>query len=215
MSSNKQSVKTHVPKLDSLNYLVWAGKMQAFLRLQGLWNMVRGSEPNPPELGEGSKPEHITFCKKECTDWSNHDDQAIGLIQLRLFDNLYNKVGATSYRTWKNSEESFGTSGPTMIHTDFKKAISFKLTSANPAPEIASLFTLFAHLKANKAELSDQVMLLIEALPAKWDLLASAYMHKHQKVEDYKFITFVMLCVQNGKGSLKKSSSNTQTNCPL
>jgi Domain of unknown function (DUF4219) len=111
MSSNKQSIKTHISKLDGLNYQVWSGKMQAFLRLQGLWNMVRGSEPNLPELAEGSKPEHIAFCKREHTNWSNCDDQAIGLIQLQLIDNLYDKVGSTSYRTWKNLEESFGTLG--------------------------------------------------------------------------------------------------------
>ena len=33
-------------------------------------------------------------------------------------------------------------------------------------------------------------MLLIEVLPAKWDLLASAYMHEHTQVEDYKLIAF-------------------------
>jgi hypothetical protein len=107
--------------------------------------MVRESEPNLPELAEGSKPEHIAFCKKECTDWSNCDNQAIGLIQLWLIDNLYDKVGATSYRAWKNLEESFGTPGLAIIHTNLKKAISSKLTGGNPALEIASLYTLFAH----------------------------------------------------------------------
>jgi gag-polypeptide of LTR copia-type len=125
-------------------------------------------------------------------DWSNHDDQAIGIIQLQLIYNLYEKVGSNSWKTWKNLEDAFGTPGPVIIHADFKKAISFRLTGGNPALEIASLSTLFAHLKANKAELSEfyQVMLLIEALHAKWDLLASAYMHENQKVEDYKFIAF-------------------------
>jgi hypothetical protein len=50
------------------------------LRLQGLWNMVRGLEPNPPELGKGSKPEHIAICHKKWLDWSNCDDQEIGII---------------------------------------------------------------------------------------------------------------------------------------
>jgi hypothetical protein len=205
--NNKQSVKTHVPKLDGSNYQVWSGKMQAFLRSQGLWNMVRGSEPNPPELAADSKPEHIAFHRKEHTDWSNRDNQAIGLIQLQLIDNLYDKVGATSFRTWKNLEESFGTLGLAIIHTDFKKAISFKLTGGNPAPEIASLFTLFAHLKANKAELSElyQVMLLIEVLPAKWDSLALAYMHKNHKVKNYKFIKFCdAVCAEWERQSRKK-----------
>jgi hypothetical protein len=100
-SNNKQSVKTHVSKLDGLNYQVWSGKMQAFLRSQGLWNMVRGSEPNLPELAADSKPEHIAFRRKEHIEWSNCDNQAIGLIQLWLIDNLYDKVGATSFRTWR------------------------------------------------------------------------------------------------------------------
>jgi gag-polypeptide of LTR copia-type len=165
--------------------------MMVYLRSQGLWNMVRGFEPSLPELAADSKPKHIAFYRKERLDWSNHDNQAIGIIQLWLIDNLYDKVASTSYR-WKNLEESFGTPGPAIIHADFKKAISFKLTGGNPALEIASLFTLFAHLKANKAKLSEvyQVMLLIKALPAKWDSLALAYMHKNHKVEDYKFIKF-------------------------
>jgi gag-polypeptide of LTR copia-type len=169
--------------------------------------MVKGSEPNLPELAVDSKPEHIAYHKKECTEWSNHDNQAIGLIQLRLIDNLYDKVGVTSYRTWKNLEESFGTPGPMIIHADFKKASSFKLTGGNPALEIAILFTLFAHLKANKAKLSEfyQVMLLIRALPAKWHLLASAYMYKNTKVEDYKFIDFCnAVCAEWERQSRKK-----------
>jgi Domain of unknown function (DUF4219) len=79
-ADNKWSIKTHVPKLDGSNFQVWSGKMQVFLRLQGLWNMVRGFEPNLPEFAVDSKPKHIAFHRKECIEWSNHDDQAIGLI---------------------------------------------------------------------------------------------------------------------------------------
>jgi hypothetical protein len=166
--------------------------MQAFLRSQGLWNMVRDSEANPPKLAEGAKPEHIAFRKKERLDWSNRDDQAIGIIQLWLINNLYEKVGPTLWKAWKNLDDAFGTPGLVIIYADFKKAISSRLTGGNPALEIASLNTLFACLKANKAKLSEfyQVMLLIEALTAKWDSLVSAYMCKNQKVEDYKFVDF-------------------------
>jgi Domain of unknown function (DUF4219) len=131
-SNNKQSVEVHIPKLDSLNYQVWAGKMQAFLRSQGLWNMVRDSESNLPKLGKGAKPEHIAFHKKEWLDWSNHDDQAINIIQLGLIDNLYDKVGPTLWKTWENLENASGTPSPAIIHADFKKAISFRLTGACP-----------------------------------------------------------------------------------
>jgi hypothetical protein len=80
MSSNKQSIETHIPKLDGSNFLVWAEKMQVFSRSQGLWNMVRGLKQNPPELGKGSKPEHTALYCKEQLDWSNYDDQAFGII---------------------------------------------------------------------------------------------------------------------------------------
>jgi hypothetical protein len=94
-----------------------------------------------------------------------------------------------------------------IIYTNFKKAISFRLTGSNPAPEIASLYTLFAHLKVNKSELSEfyKVMLLIKALLTKWDSLASAYMHENTKVEDYKFIAFCdAVCAEWERQSGKK-----------
>jgi hypothetical protein len=94
-----------------------------------------------------------------------------------------------------------------IIHADFKKAISFRLTGGDPAPKIASLYTLFACLKVNKAELFEfyQVMLLIKVLPAKWDLLASAYMHENTKVEDYKFVAFCdAVCAKWERQSRKK-----------
>jgi hypothetical protein len=48
-------------------------------------------------------------------------------------------------------------------------------------------------------------MLLIEALPAKWDSLASAYMHENTKVKDYKFIDFHnVMCAEWERQSGKK-----------
>jgi hypothetical protein len=45
----------------------------------------------------------------------------------------------------------------------------------------------------------------MKALPAKWDSLASAYMCKNQKVEDYKFITFCdAMCAEWERQSGKK-----------
>jgi hypothetical protein len=48
-------------------------------------------------------------------------------------------------------------------------------------------------------------MLLNEVLPAKWDSLASAYMHENTKVEDYKFIAFHdAVCAELERQSKKK-----------
>jgi hypothetical protein len=54
-----------------------------------------------------------------------------------------------------------------------------------------------------------QVMLLIKALSAKWDLLASAYMHENIKVEDYRFVTFYdAVCAEWKRQSGKKILQN-------
>ena len=131
---SSKSVEAHVPILDGANYQVWAVKMTAFLRSQGLWNIVRSIESNPPELDPAVyKPVDIAIRNKERLEWSNRDDQALGAISLRLSPNLMNHIGTTSYRTWKNLEDTFGKPGPAMIYADFRQAINFKLSGGNSA----------------------------------------------------------------------------------
>jgi hypothetical protein len=48
-------------------------------------------------------------------------------------------------------------------------------------------------------------MLLIEVLPAKWDLLVLAYMRENTKIEDYKFIE----CAEWERQSRKKVLHHT------
>jgi len=188
---SSKSVEAHVPVLDGANYQIWAVRMTAFLRSQGLWNIVKAIKGNPPELDPAtSKPEQLIVHAKERLDWSNRDDQALGAISLRLSPNLMNHIGTTAYRTWKNLEDTFGKPGPAMIYADFRQAINFKLSGGNPAPEIARLFTFFARLKANKSEVNEfqQTMILMNALLAKWDHIASAYMLDNSEIGEYKFI---------------------------
>ena len=196
---SSKSVEVLVPRLDGANYQAWAMTMTAFLCAQGLWSITGGRDTKPSEIAvaDGATPTaaqiaQIDARRKERLDWDNRDDQALGFIQLRIAHSLYHHVGGTSYRTWKNLEDAFGKPGPAMIHADFKQAVQFKLSGGNPGPEISRLHTLLTRLTANKAGLSEfhQTMLLISALPSKWDYLASQYMMDNKDITDYKFVNF-------------------------
>ena len=105
------------------------------------------------------------------------DEQAQGIIQLCLTHNLHSLMGVTSYRTWRNIEESYGKPGAALIFADFKALTMFRLSGSNPAPEISKLITLLERLHANHCQFLEfvQTMLLLSALPQKWDHLASVY----------------------------------------
>ncbi len=107
------------PLFKGKNWNIWSQTMTAFLRSQGLWTIVNGTDTKPREYSKssGASASLIVVCTKERLDWSNKDDQAIEFIQLRLSVNLYNHVGASSYETWNNLQEAFGKPGPAVIHT--------------------------------------------------------------------------------------------------
>ena len=100
------------------------------------------------------------------------------MIQLRLSHTLYSLCGLTSYRTWRNLEDQFGKPGAAMIFADFRALTMFRLTGGNPAPEISKMTTLLERLHANWVDFNGfvQSMILLNALPQKWDHIASVYM---------------------------------------
>ena len=87
--------------------------------------------------------------KREQREWMEKDEQALGMIQLRLSHTLYSSCGLTSYRTWRNLEDQFGKPGAAMIFADFRALMAFRLTGGNPAPEISKMVTLLERLHAN------------------------------------------------------------------
>ena len=76
-----------------------------------------------------------------------------------------------------------------MIFADFKVLMAFRLTGGNPALEISKMITLIKRLHANHCKFNEfiQAMILLNALPQKWDHIASVYIQE-TKVENFNLV---------------------------
>ena len=167
--SNNQatsSVSTHVPILDGTNYREWATQMHAYLWLVGLCLIVSGTTTAPTDLVELQK-------------WTLLDSMANGAIELRCSLNIRDLIGNTSAATWTALSNAFGTTGVSRLFRDFKQVTQFRFSGTqHPAAEISRFNTHNTHLTVNGITLSDYVlgMLLLGALPSKWDHVAAIYL---------------------------------------
>ena len=64
-------------------------------------------------------------------EWTEKDEQALGIIQLQLSHNLHSLMGINAYWTWRNLEDHFGTPGAAIIFADFKLLTTFRLSGGN------------------------------------------------------------------------------------
>ena len=106
-----------VPLFDGLNYRTWATNMTAFLCSQCLWGIFSGRETKPLDLPfpraaiaatstTSAQPaipapsqDEVNERQREQREWMEKDEQALGMIQLRLSHTLYSSCGLTSYCT--------------------------------------------------------------------------------------------------------------------
>ena len=123
-------------------------------------------------------------------EWMEKDEQAQGLIQLWLSHNLHTLIGVTAYQTWRNIEDSYGKPGAALIFADFKVLNTFRLSGSDPTPEISKMVTLLERLCVNHCQFLEfmQMMLLLNALPQKWDHLALVYIQE-TKVKNFSLVS--------------------------
>lgn len=191
------NVSTYVPilRVNGTNYRQWAAQMQAFLQANGLWKIVNGTATHPMNAADGA-------------EWDVYDDMAHGNIILRLSHNVRNEVGVTSAKTWTNLATAFGSVGFSHIYGDFRTLLKFKISGGqHPAAEITRFFTLLECLKANGVALPDNVqgMMLLNALPARWDHVSAIYLQGKSKVDEIKFMEVQQAIIaefdRTGRGS--------------
>src|SRR5262249_9421121 len=128
-----------VPLLDGSNYTVWAQVITAVLCSKGVWQISRGHEDCPDDSANNASAEDRIIRKKEQADWDNRDDQALGLMQLKMQRSLHHHIGetTTSSLLWTTLKDTYGISGPAKVFADFKKTITFRISgNGHPAPEI-------------------------------------------------------------------------------
>ena len=197
-----------IPLFNGSDYHYWATSMTAYLRSVHLWGIVSGRETRPLDLPSGraavaatqtspAQPaipaptqEQVSERQAAQQEWIEKDEQALGIIQLQLSHNLHTLIGIAAYRTWRNIEDSHGKPGAALIFADFKALNAFRLSGSNPAPEISKMVTLLERLHANQCQFSEfvQTMILLNALPQKWDHLASVYIQE-TKVENFSLVS--------------------------
>jgi hypothetical protein len=78
---------------------------------------------------------------------------------------------------WATLKQLFGAPTVSARYADFKQVLATKLSGHNPIPEIERLTNLFRQLSNLPLQLSEtlQAMILLTALPSKWDSIAQLF----------------------------------------
>jgi len=190
-----------VPVLNGTNYRDWAVLMQSFLQMQELWEVVGGrmrmpTEPTRPAAPRPTPPATTALpvppAQQEVYDnamadyqvaynaWNLADNKALGAITLRLVPQLrhYHTANITARQIWINLERAFGAPSMSAIFADFRIVMGSKLSGGNPVPEIERIAELYGRLALNNFPIADslQGLMLLAALPNKWDSIAQLFM---------------------------------------
>ena len=108
-----------VPIFSGANFRTWKQQMGDFLRYQKLWRIVSGQVTRPV----GNTPADLVAQNT----WDEMDEQAQGIIGLRLSMNLCTHLGATSALSWTALENAFGQPGIATIYADLQAALHVKI----------------------------------------------------------------------------------------
>src|SRR5260221_2731079 len=154
--SSKEDLSASIPILVGLNWIIWEAQMKAYLRTKGLWQLVSGNEIRAQNLPTGrnaqaAQPataereaqeaqaaipfptdEQLAACAKLQMDWDNKDDQALGIITLKISHSLRTHITDEASVVWQSLSNAFATPGPAAIFNDFAKVINLRIQSTLP-----------------------------------------------------------------------------------
>jgi hypothetical protein len=176
-----------VPVLDGTNWREWEVCMTTYLQTQELWE-VMSEDTKPIEPKQPDDEENTTYAtalaayNAAFAIWKKENSKASGIITLCVAAHLRHHISDSANVTWTTLKATFGAPTVSTLYADFKQILATKLSGNNPIPEIERLATLFRHLNGTSLRLSEnlQVMILLAALPPKWDCyqMISRYMRK-------------------------------------
>jgi len=210
-----------VPILDGTNYHDWAVLMQSFLQMQELWEVVGGrlrmpTEPTRPTAPCPTPPATTALpvppAQQEAYDnamadyqvaydaWNLADNKALGAITLHLAPQLqhYRTANITARAIWTNLERAFGAPSMSTIFADFRIVMGSKLSGGNPVPEIERIAELYGRLALNNFPIADslQGLMLLAALPNKWDSIAQLFMQRSNLAQVLTFSNVQVAIIQ-------------------
>lgn len=132
--STSNNIERFVPVFDGANFLEWKAQMTAYLQERGLWRIVNGAI-TLPVLAAG-------ITQAQIDAWIDKDEQAQGILTLRIAHNLRTGVLANSAAgIWTNLNNTFARTGVAAVYQDFKAALRVKVGTYNPAKDITKLQT--------------------------------------------------------------------------
>jgi hypothetical protein len=181
MSNN---ISQFVPILDGSNYGIWSSAMRAFLMSLGLWAHTTGTTATPAEMVDVAG---AVTNQEACDKWFEKDAMAIGHLTLRVnpfIQQELDSLPATSFADdyWTHLSTRYGTTMPSSVYKDFKETLNIRLNpSQHPTQQIDHMVTAFQHLTATSIIIPPQIqaMILLSALPQKWEMLVSIVTQQH------------------------------------
>ena len=189
--SSSSTLNTTVPVFQGANFRTWWQAMGDYLKSQQSWFHVAA-------LTDGGKGHPVEVTARAPTQaeadaqvaWDADDIQCLGILGLCLSPNLRTHLGNTACLTWDSLNNTFRQLGVSAIFADYQAAISLKVTKGqNLQVEIQWLNTLFECLAANGMSISDpmQGMILLNALPVKWDSVGMVYLQSTCQLTNVSF----------------------------
>ena len=147
MSSNSINA---IPIFASANFCTWQQQMGDFLCFQRLWRITSGATTRPVR----NTPADLAAQNA----WDEGDEQAQGILGLRLSPNLHTYLDATSTLSWTALNTAFGQPGIASIYADLQAALHVRILGGqNLQVEMQWLLTLFERLHANGMVISDPI----------------------------------------------------------
>jgi gag-polypeptide of LTR copia-type len=177
MSSNVASL---VPILDGANYGIWSKAMKAYLMSLGLWGYADGTLEEPA-ADAATHPE-----------WVQKNSMTMGNIVLRVNASIQQEVAelAAADTIWNRLLTLYGTSSPQGVYKDFKEALNIRLNgNQHPGPQIDKMAACFQRMTTASVPIPPQLqgMILLAAMPAKWEMLISICLTSLADVTDLDF----------------------------
>jgi hypothetical protein len=183
MSSNNGI--NNIPVFSGANFRTWQQTMGDYLISMRLFRHVSGATVRPTPVVPPTQANLDAIAA-----WDEANEQAQGILGLRLSTNLHTHLGATAHASWQALDNAFGQPGISSIYADLQAALHMKiLGSQNPQVEMQRLLTLFERLRANGMQINDPIqgMMLLNALPMKWDGVTMVYLQGQNVLANVTF----------------------------
>ena len=131
---------------------------------------------NKRKFTEADANASVAICKanyKSQMEWDNKDDQAYGMILLRVNPPVATVANstATANAVWLALHAAFSQTGPLAIFTEFKGAIYQKISMASPTLDIMVVNKNSQHLTAAQVIIPEimQAMILLNVMPKEME----------------------------------------------